>query len=63
VAARDSVARQAASSITFSAISVRVRLSCESRLASAVVAVCAALSAMPSDADAWNSPATTLRSM
>ena len=63
MAARDSVARQAPSSIAFSATSVRMRASGSPRVASAPVAAAAALSAMPSDADAWNRPATRLRSM
>ena len=62
VAARASVARQAPSSIAFSATSVRARASGSPRTR-ARAAAAAALSAMPSDAEAWNSPATRLRSM
>src|SRR3954452_19923811 len=60
-----SAARQTPSSMALSAASVRGRASAAPppRAATAPRACCWAASAMPSEAEAWNSPATRLRSM
>ena len=62
-AARESTPREAARSTALSATCMRGRASPLGRPMSPLRAIASADSAMPSEAAAWNSPATRLRSM